>query len=90
MLHRCYFLSINFVVFFDRAIRIVNDAMIGAEKTIRAAEQEVQGAMAKAKGIRSIGQSKALSIQAESEAEELGTYMNMEKTFKTFLNLKFF
>ena len=59
--------------FFDRAIRIVNDAMIGAEKTIRAAEQEVQGAMAKAKGIRSIGQSKALSIQAESEAEELGT-----------------
>ena len=76
--------------FLIRAIRIVNDAMIGAEKTIRAAEQEVQGAMAKAKGIRSIGQSKALSIQAESEAEELGTYMNMEKTFQTFLNLKFF
>ena len=30
--------------------------MIGAEKTIRAAEQEVQGAVAQAKGIRSIGE----------------------------------
>jgi len=62
--------------------------MIGAEKTIRAAEQEVQGAMAKAKGIRSIGHSKALSIQAESEAEELGTYMN--KTFQTFQTFQTF
>ncbi len=55
-----------------RAIKIVNDATIGAEKTIRAAEQEVQGAMAQAKGIRSIGQSKSFAIIAEMEAEEMG------------------
>ena len=46
--------------------------MIGAEKTMRAAEQEVQGAVAQAKGIRSIGASKSSSIRAEAEAEELG------------------
>jgi hypothetical protein len=56
-----------------RAIKIVNDAMIGSEKTIRKAEQEVQGAMAQAKGIRSIGNSKASSIIAEMEAEQLGS-----------------
>ena len=55
-----------------RAIKLVSDAKIGAEKTIREAEQRVDSSLAQARGIESIGASKAEGIIAESEAEKLG------------------
>jgi hypothetical protein len=56
-----------------KAINEVNNAMIRAEQVVRSAEQALQSAVAQAKGIRSVGDSKASAILAEMEAEQLGS-----------------
>ena len=63
------------------AIKIVSDAQIGAEKTMRDAEQKVDSCLARARGIESTGKAKAEGIIALSEAEKLGaTSMTAART----------